>query len=147
MNGKRRNPCTLTNTCCAACCMCDRAGVHRKTKLKKCQGERGKKEEEKKEEEEDEEEERQERNKETTTKKEKRRLQRACREHHKNGEPNAPTQRRPTSMNTADWSAKLREKARKGHKAGSNSSGHFNRREARMRNSKVVRQANYQHRE
>ncbi len=46
-------------------------------------------------------------------KEEKRRLQLACRGHQKNGEPHAPTQRRPTSKNTADWSAKLREKARK----------------------------------
>ena len=46
-------------------------------------------------------------------KQEQRRLQLACRKQHTKDEPHAPTQRRPTSMNTAEWSAKLREKARK----------------------------------
>ena len=60
-------------------------------------------------------------------KKEKRRLQLACRERHKNGEPHAPTQRRPTSKMPADWSAKLREKARKKERkrAGEDTNGNF----------------------
>ena len=110
------------DTCCvlyAACCMC--TGVHR------IKGPEETKEETK---EKDEKERRQkegggQRHKKREDKKqEQRRLQLACREHHKKGEPHAPTQRRPTSMNTADWSAKLREKARK-KKGEENSNGHF----------------------
>ena len=42
-------------------------------------------------------------------KEERRRLQLACRELHKKEGPHAPTQRRPRSKKSADWSAKLRE--------------------------------------
>ena len=58
-------------------------------------------------------------------KEERQRLQLTCRGHHMKGEPHEPTHHRPISKKTADLSAKLCEKAKKGNKAGTDSNGHF----------------------
>jgi hypothetical protein len=106
INGKRQNSCTQTNTCCAVCCMCDRVGVHGRTKRKEEKGRKGKRRRKRKK--------RKKRKKERTGEEGREwRLQLACREHLKSGEPHAPTQRWPTSRKSVDWSAKLCEKASK----------------------------------
>ena len=88
----------MCNTCADACTHRIIGPVPRKTRREGNEEEKERRKRERKQEREEE-----------KKKEERRRLQLACRELHKKEGPHAPTQRRPRSKKSADWSAKLRE--------------------------------------